>query len=953
MSNAASPDPTSTPGVIAPPFPGLRPFSSRDHKYFFGREDQVFALYRLLRNDHFIAVIGSSGSGKSSIVRAGLLPLLDEENSQSAKPVWQCRAMRPGGDPINRLASALAKSPDGKRDAFFEARRDRITAMLRASSNGISESLAHTAPDANTQLVLLVDQFEELFRYLSAGSQVLDRLEIVRRREEATMFVQLLLAATRSYDSRVRVVITMRSDFIGDCARFQALPEAVSAAQFLVPSLSRDQREEAIRKPIELSGAMIDSELVERLLNDSGDDVDQLPVLQHCLARLWMRAGELPGQPSPTAATDLSPDSTAPVRHLTEQEYKAIGGLAGALSGHADEIAKTLVGKENTVEQIFRALAEMDKEGRAIRRARPLAQLIEEIGGAKADAFAVLDAFRADDCSFLVPPLSLGPSSELPGETIIDVGHEALLRRWTRVSGDPEATGEHADKRNIGWLRQEQRDGERYQFLRSCVDPESANESRLSEDQVRRYSRWWESWKPNRAWAARYGGRFDEVDRLIKDSEKSRWRSKATKLGAAAAASLLIGAALVVFFISRQQQQYAEAFFKVTLNSLTKTSHMILESFNAGQISADAANKLTTEAVELYKKANSVNKNSSTAAVEGRWLLTSADIQYALGDKPNAQENSLNAMTSARKYKDEEPENRDWLELLYESLFRLGDIDLDQSVAQHDRKYSEQALLEYQEAEKIADRLLSDETARPRETHLADVDYLAKQRFDLAFATNKVGETLLVQGDIKGAIAKYKEALPLARMIERTARMDWKIQSATTKIKIAVALMKQAPADLDGAVQFLSEAIGREEEIFAENPSDFIVRSNLAGAYETRARALLQDKKFDAVFQSYEAAIKLLKQLTEDDARDTKWLDLLARAHSRYGEALEKYAGSHGLPLDRAIEEYKSEVAIRERLVQRAPKNAEWIKNAHERRNNLQRIMASAGSKPEKATSAE
>src|ERR1700733_3300167 len=109
MSTAVSPEPTSTPGVVAPPFPGLRPFSSRDHQYFFGREDQVFALYRLLRSNHFIAVIGSSGSGKSSIVRAGLLPLLDQENSQAPGPVWQCRTMRPGGDPINRLANALAR----------------------------------------------------------------------------------------------------------------------------------------------------------------------------------------------------------------------------------------------------------------------------------------------------------------------------------------------------------------------------------------------------------------------------------------------------------------------------------------------------------------------------------------------------------------------------------------------------------------------------------------------------------------------------------------------------------------------------------------------------------------------------------------------------------------------------------------------------------------------------
>jgi len=231
------------------------------------------------------------------------------------------------------------------------------------------------------------------------------------------------------------------------------------------------------------------------------------------------------------------------MRHLTERDYKDIGGLAGALSGHADEILAALPGMEKTVEQIFRALAEVDKEGRAIRRARPLAQLIAETGADREDVFAVLDKFRADDCSFIVPPLSQAPTAELPYNTVIDVGHEALLRRWARVSGDAEATGERADKRDIGWLRQEQKDGERYQFLRSCVDPESSNESRLSDDQVRRYWDWWNRWKPNPTWAARYGGRFSEVERLIKTSyaasRQSRWRRRGTYAAAVAVVALV------------------------------------------------------------------------------------------------------------------------------------------------------------------------------------------------------------------------------------------------------------------------------------------------------------------------------------------------------------------------------------------------------------------------------
>ena len=139
-----------------------------------------------------------------------------------------------------------------------------------------------------------------------------------RARDEATQFVQILLDADRRRLKDVRVLITMRSDFIGDCAYFQGLSEAVSATQYLAPNLTRSQLEDVIRKPIEKAGATIEPELVERLLNDSGDELDQLPLMQHCLMRLWDRAG---------AASAEGP------RRVTRQTYDDIGRMAELLSG--------------------------------------------------------------------------------------------------------------------------------------------------------------------------------------------------------------------------------------------------------------------------------------------------------------------------------------------------------------------------------------------------------------------------------------------------------------------------------------------------------------------------------------------------------------------------------------------------------------------------------------------
>jgi hypothetical protein len=431
------------------PFPGLRPFDFADHDFFFGREDQSYALFRRLDRSRFLAVVGSSGSGKSSLVRAGLLPLLKAESQDTGGRYWRWKTFTPGDRPLARLAERLASmSRAADSPAIDAARRERIAFALRRSSFGLDEALAEIEGLGERSLLLVVDQFEELFRYIGTGAvQGGD----ARAREEAAHFVQLLLEASCSPGLRVHVLITMRSDFIGDCSRFLGLPEAVSETQFLVPALTRRQREEVIRGPIERGGAAIEPPLVERLLNDASDELDQLPVLQHCLLRLWERAGR---------------DRTAnAVRRLGLGHYRDIGGMAHALSWHADEILADLVGRKLAVEQVFRALSEVDKDGRATRRALPFAQLVAETGVSEDAVRGVLDRFRAEDCSFIVPTVSA--VRKLEAEARIDVGHEALLRQWERISA---AAREDIDGgRSAGWLWAEDADGQRYRALASFI----------------------------------------------------------------------------------------------------------------------------------------------------------------------------------------------------------------------------------------------------------------------------------------------------------------------------------------------------------------------------------------------------------------------------------------------------------------------------------------------------
>jgi len=271
------------------PFVGLRPFEYSDRRYFFGRDDELDALELQVKRDRFVAVVGRSGCGKTSLISAGLRPRLEKV----ADVRWCWIAIRPGEAPIRELSMGLAGLTAETGD-LLEAWADRFERVLSKSSFGIGEALGlipALRESAGSRVLLFVDQFEELFRFVSLGCErSLDPATAAERRDEATKFVRLLLTAMKSPRVPIHTIASIRSDLVGDCARFQGLPEAVSRSQFLVPDMTRDQREDVIRKPLKLAGGEVDPYLVQRALNDTNDDPDQLQNLQRAMMRCWERA---------------------------------------------------------------------------------------------------------------------------------------------------------------------------------------------------------------------------------------------------------------------------------------------------------------------------------------------------------------------------------------------------------------------------------------------------------------------------------------------------------------------------------------------------------------------------------------------------------------------------------------------------------------------------------------
>ncbi|HEY5751312.1 MAG TPA: High-affnity carbon uptake protein Hat/HatR, partial [Chryseolinea sp.] len=301
----------------ANPFPGLRPFKIDESHLFFGREGQSDEVLLKLSKNRFVGVIGPSGSGKSSFIYCGVMPILYGGFLTDASPNWEVVVTRPGAGPIDNLAESLLKNNPEYLASDTEEKKIKRTifsTLLRSSSLGLVEAIEQTRKDVDVNYLVLVDQFEELFRFKEGHD--------VNSVNETLAFVNLLMEAVDYPDAPIYVAITMRSDFIGDCAQFPDLTRKINDSHYLIPQLTREQKRNAIEGPVAVGGARIAPRLVQQLLNDLGDNPDQLPILQHALMRTWSYW---------SAYRDFEEE------HVDLKHYEAIGTMTEALSQHANE----------------------------------------------------------------------------------------------------------------------------------------------------------------------------------------------------------------------------------------------------------------------------------------------------------------------------------------------------------------------------------------------------------------------------------------------------------------------------------------------------------------------------------------------------------------------------------------------------------------------------------------
>ncbi|MCD6010513.1 MAG: repeat, subgroup [Flavipsychrobacter sp.] len=469
------------------PFPGLRAFEEEEDILFFGREKQIDELLRKLRTSRFLAIIGSSGSGKSSLVKSGLLTSLHSGLMSGVGSQWRVALFRPGNDPIGQMNEALCKNGvlrDDQSQEDEETNKAINETILRRSNLGLIEAYKQSGLDKRNNLLVLVDQFEELFRFSKYEKDAKEG------KRDSVAFINLLLKAAEQKEFPIYVVFTMRSDFLGDCTEFRGLPEAINEGQYLVPRMTREERREAITGPIAVGGASITPALVNRLLNDVGDNPDQLPILQHALMRTW----------------DEWKKNGKPDQPIDIEDYEHIGTITEALSQHAEEAFSELANdKERQIcEKIFKELTDKGGLAMGIRRPRLLSELSAAANVPKEEVIKVVELFRKTGRGFLMPP----PSTKLTEHSIIDISHESLMRVWKRL---------------ITWLEEEEESAQVYLHLCEAVNLYETGKGGLWRDpELQIAIKWKEEQNTNAAWASRYNPYYDKAIFFLDHSRQQR-----------------------------------------------------------------------------------------------------------------------------------------------------------------------------------------------------------------------------------------------------------------------------------------------------------------------------------------------------------------------------------------------------------------------------------------------
>ncbi len=382
---AARPKHTLSTSQLVNPYKGLRAFQETDAADFFGRATLTERLLARLSESgdggRFLTLVGPSGSGKSSLVKAGLIPALRKGGLPGSER-WFITDMLPGDHPLEELEAALLRVATSSLPGLLEQLGEDRRGLVRAAKRLLPGN-------QEVELVLVIDQFEELFTLVTD-----EKLRL--------HFIDNLLSAASDPRSRVRIVLTLRADFYDRPLLYPRLAELVRSHGEVILPLTQQELERAIAGPAERVGLVLEPGLVNTIVNDVGEQPGTLPLVQYALTELFERREEVT---------------------LTVDAYRASGGISGALARRADDLYADLdPANQAAAKQLFLRLVTLGEGTEDTRRRVLQAELGLGIGSERAidDVMTAFNQYRL--LTFDRDPLTRGPT--------VEIAHEALIREW-------------------------------------------------------------------------------------------------------------------------------------------------------------------------------------------------------------------------------------------------------------------------------------------------------------------------------------------------------------------------------------------------------------------------------------------------------------------------------------------------------------------------------------------
>ena len=365
------------------PYKGLRAFQEPDAVDFHGRDALIEELVEAVSRGRMVTVVGASGSGKSSVVRAGLLPQL-RSGAIASSEEWLTTDMFPGTHPLEEMERALLRVATSRPADLYES--------LTADARGLVRAVKEICPADEDEVLLLVDQFEELFSLVSSSA--------TRRH-----VLDLLAAAANEDDSRVRVVLTLRADFFDQPLRYPAFAELMKSNIVTVSPPTADGLARAVSQPALNSGVTLEPGLVNQIVDDVSQQPGGLPLLQYALTEMF---------------------ESREVDVLTKRAYESTGGVGGAIARRAEEIYTDLSseGKEAT-RQLFLRLVAVDEAGDDTRR-RVLQTELMSLAVDQSLMTTVIQSYG----SYRLLSFDRDAASRTP---TVELAHETILAEWDRL----------------------------------------------------------------------------------------------------------------------------------------------------------------------------------------------------------------------------------------------------------------------------------------------------------------------------------------------------------------------------------------------------------------------------------------------------------------------------------------------------------------------------------------